>query len=751
MCEVLAPAGDEQSFYAAVHSGADAVYLGLTDFSARRSAKNFSLENLKSYLDYAHILGVKVYVALNTLVKNEELGRFFSCAVGAWNAGADALIIQDIFLGAALKKKYREMTLHLSTQAGVCNEYGAKLAKRYGFERVILARETPLESIRKIASIIETEVFVQGAMCTCFSGQCRFSAVAGGNSGNRGLCKQPCRKKYKIDRYGYEELSYKLSLSDLCLGQDLQKLIAAGVSSFKIEGRMRSAAYVGAAVSYYKNLLSEKSCGSDFSELKRSYNRGNYTRGYLYGQDKTLIFDKIQGHTGEQIGEVASVCKDGKVFIRSKYVPCEGDGFKILRKGVEVGGTTWSANCKSEKGGFYLPRGKFQVGDTVCLTLDTAFADKVSKRRKKIKLLLDYTLKEGEKAEVRVHGPFGERVFFSEFVVENANSCAFSEKDIESCFCKTDTKPFEIVFGKHIVGENIFVVRSALNAFRRDVFDEIYKMLVPRREQISNTEEMPFSIPFEKGISRSEKQNKIVVIDDDFSKSCYKGQRFSIAVYAPHDYRNAESVKKFLADSQDLADKKYLYLPAYVTDEDLKAVNNLLDLFDGIYADGVFALEYCREKGKPLFGGLGMNVFNYADVAALKEEGVNDYAVSWELSARENEPFGQVYRFSGGSMKIMELGHCPFGRNCKTCDKRKSYSLTDEGGRVFPLFRYENSVCRFEVFNSALLVTEKTGQDLFDFRLLTDDQIIAYLTKSGKELKQSVGNYTSGLTQTGVR
>ena len=255
MCELLAPAGDEASFYAAVHSGADAVYLGLTDFSARRSAANFSLENLKEHIDYAHALGVRVHVALNTLIKEDELARFFENVAAAWNAGADALIIQDIFLGKRIKELYPEIVLHLSTQAGVCNIYGARLAKRMGFTRVILARETPFEDIEKIAAEMETEVFVQGALCTCFSGQCYMSSFAGGNSGNRGLCKQPCRKKYRIDRAGHESYSYALSLSDLCAAKDVPALVRAGVCSFKIEGRMRSAAYVGAAVKYYKDVL----------------------------------------------------------------------------------------------------------------------------------------------------------------------------------------------------------------------------------------------------------------------------------------------------------------------------------------------------------------------------------------------------------------------------------------------------------------------------------------------------------------
>ncbi len=226
------------------------LYLGLSDFSARSSAENFNMAEFKEICDYAHVFGVKAYVALNTVVKDCELEKFFNTAVEAWNCGADALIIQDIFLGKYFKSKCPQIVLHLSTQAGTCNEYGARLAKEYGFDRVIVARETKISDIEKISKIIETEVFVQGALCTCFSGQCYMSSFAGGNSGNRGRCKQPCRKLYSIDRRGFEEEAYRLSLSDLCVGESIKEFICAGVKSFKIEGRMRRQEYVAAAVGY---------------------------------------------------------------------------------------------------------------------------------------------------------------------------------------------------------------------------------------------------------------------------------------------------------------------------------------------------------------------------------------------------------------------------------------------------------------------------------------------------------------------
>ena len=201
MTELLAPAGDERSAYAALRAGADAVYLGLTRFSAREGAENFCISALEKLSREAHLLGAKVYVALNTLVKDEELPAFFAQAREAWNAGADAILLQDIFLGRKLKETYPEITLHLSTQAGCCNVYGAQLAKACGFSRVVLARETPIGDIPAIAQLLEVEAFVQGALCTCFSGQCYFSSFAGNNSGNRGRSEErrvgkECRSRW---------------------------------------------------------------------------------------------------------------------------------------------------------------------------------------------------------------------------------------------------------------------------------------------------------------------------------------------------------------------------------------------------------------------------------------------------------------------------------------------------------------------------------------------------------------------------
>lgn len=753
MQEILAPAGDADAFYAALNSGADAIYIGLKNFSARRSAANFPLEKLQEYTARAHVVGAKVYVALNTLVKDSEIDDFFACALAAWNAGADALIIQDMFLGKLLKRTYPEMVLHLSTQAGVCNLYGARLAKRFGFSRVILARETPLEDIAKISSEIETEVFVQGALCTCFSGQCYLSSFAGGNSGNRGLCKQPCRKKYSVDRKGFEQYSYALSLSDLSVGEKIFDLIKAGVSSFKIEGRMRSAAYVGAAVQYYKDLLSgalQSTLRGDFSDLKRTYNRGDYTSGYAFGQDKNLLSRIVQGHKGEMVGRVSAVQKNEKyTFFESGYSPSEGDGFKVIRREVgEVGGGEYRADYPKARGGFYLKRNaNFRAGDAVYLTSDAALSRRIAEKKRTIALQIDGRFAVGEKPRVRLSGGFGSFDYTADFIVDPAINRTFVREDFEACFSKTDDFPFTVSFGDIRIEGNGFMVKSALNAFRRGVFSSLFARLSAPRQELKNrgTALLPrFHLP--------SAGNKIAVIDRGFSSDIYKNAPITDAVFKPKNYKDWQEIQSFIENAEYYAWRKWLYLPAFMVGEDLETVLQYVRRFDGVYAEGAFALEFCREQKIALFAGTGFNLFNSLSVQSLYEEGAAEAALSKELAKAELSRIrGRVpdlFVFAGGSVKVMELGHCLFGKSCASCDRRSSYLLTDEGGRTFPLLRYENSICRFEVYNASPLVSDLDGQRIYDFCALSDTEKAAYLF--GKNIKEALKSYTTGALRGGI-
>ncbi|MBR2442183.1 MAG: U32 family peptidase, partial [Clostridia bacterium] len=614
MLEILAPAGNIECAFAAMNSGADAIYLGLNAFSARQGADNFDGTELFAVLEKAHFCGVKVYVAMNTIVKDEELANFFNSLVFAWNLGADAIILQDPFLGKLIHQKYPQMVLHLSTQAGVCNIDGAKFAKACGFSRVILARETPLHEIQEIARIIETEVFVQGALCTAFSGQCYFSSFAGGNSGNRGRCKQPCRKQYAYDRNGNTEKCYALSLSDLCVGEDIQKLVSAGVTSFKIEGRMRRSEYVAASVRYYRTLLDGTgNKETALSDLKRTYNRGNYTKGLAFGQDKRLLSTAVQGHLGEKVGVVKVI--NGKFFVESKFKPRQGDAFKILREGKEVGGASFS---KAEGRGFTLySKHRLKNGDGVFVTTDTEVNERVLNEERKGKVSLSLTFKEKEKAIVEGNGVS----ICSDFPLQSAQSRPLTKEELESCFLKTDGLSAEIEFTKVDLQGNIFIPKSELNGLRRAFFTALKERAVSQgREPIP---EYSPAIPALTG-----RNGKTAVLATDF-----EGVQADIAIYKPDDMR-ATLPESFITGDFE----KYIAYPAFCTHADSRRLQEWLTQADiqGVYAENYAGIEFAKANGLKVFAGTGLNLINSLSIGEfLSMENASYYALSKECNEKE--------------------------------------------------------------------------------------------------------------------
>ena len=304
--ELLAPAGNADALIAAVQSGADAVYLGLSSFNARASAENFNEDNVRDWVDYAHLRGVNVHVTLNTLVKSDELGKALSLALIADKAGVDAFIVQDLGLASKLAGKVRA-ELHASTQTTVYNKQGLKTMKSLGFTRAVLARELPLNEIKRLseAEIIETEAFCHGALCMSYSGQCMLSRFTTGRSGNRGTCAQPCRLKYSFlekDKAKFENL---LSPADLCSLSYMKELIATGVSSLKIEGRLKSPEYVAAVTGTYRKIIDQPDSltEQDIDNLTVVFSRGGFCSGHQLGKMPLSSITKNEaGKTGLPAG-----------------------------------------------------------------------------------------------------------------------------------------------------------------------------------------------------------------------------------------------------------------------------------------------------------------------------------------------------------------------------------------------------------------------------------------------------------------
>ena len=279
--ELLAPAGDLSCLYAAVAAGADAVYVGGKRFGARAFAKNFEIDELSSAVRYCHLHGVKLYVTLNTLIEDREMADALEYAAELYRIGIDALIIADLGAISAIRRHLPDLELHASTQMSVHSTLGADAATSLGASRVVLARELSLCDIKSVVdnSRCEIEVFLHGALCVCHSGQCLFSSIVGGRSGNRGECAQPCRLPYNNGKY-------PLSLKDLSLCDHIPELIASGVASLKIEGRMKSPDYVYTVTSVYRRLLDEGRAATTKERdiLRRAFSRGGFTDGYFVGK-----------------------------------------------------------------------------------------------------------------------------------------------------------------------------------------------------------------------------------------------------------------------------------------------------------------------------------------------------------------------------------------------------------------------------------------------------------------------------------
>ncbi len=355
--ELLSPAGCWESLKAAVSNGADAVYFGGGSFNARARARNFSEENLRNAISFCHKNSTYAYLTLNTLVKNPELNDFAALLEDAYCAGVDAVIIQDMSFIDAIKDSFSDLGIHLSTQAGIFNSYYLPLISCA--DRVILPREMSINQIKSFLekTRIPVEVFVQGALCFSIGGRCLMSSFLGGRSANRGLCAQPCRKKYNG--------KYPLSSQDLCLAHNLEQIVSAGVSSVKIEGRLRSPQYVAAATSLYRRILDGR--GFDpacFKDLELAFSRG-YTRGLMFKECRV----STEGVPGKQglflgvLGSNRSITLEEDIFL--------GDGLKIESRNGSHGDLVRKIRMGSKELEFGY------TGQTVSLDINAAEGDKL--------------------------------------------------------------------------------------------------------------------------------------------------------------------------------------------------------------------------------------------------------------------------------------------------------------------------------------------------------------------------------------
>ena len=529
--ELLAPVGSFEALKAAVQNGANAVYLGGKDFGARASANNFDRDELKEAVKYAHIRGVQVFVTTNTLRKENEIEDFLEYAKFLYDIDVDAIILQDIGMARLIKRELPDFELHASTQMVAHSLEDVKYLESVGFDRVVLAREVTVEEIKYICDNCKAdiEVFVHGALCVCYSGQCLMSSMIGNRSGNRGRCAQPCRQRYElIDVYTGEVVNsngdYLLSPRDLNAIEEIDKVIDAGVHSLKIEGRMKRPEYVATVIDGYRKTIDEylatnKLNVSDetINDLYTIFNR-KFTKGLLLGDvGKDMMNSQLPNNQGLYVGTVVDYNKKAKrLKIKLANTLKKGDGINL--GGGTIGRIIKNGNIETigYKGETIELDfvGEARKGQIVFKTSDSELMDRVqatfTQDKEFVKNIIDakITIKLGQKPILTLKDRHSnEATIEGDKIVEEAMKVALSKEKVETQLRKLGNTPYELDLLEIELDDNVSLPISLLNQMRRDCIE----LLDKERVSIKNRKYKNKTVKYKPVLYNRNKQQGISV------------------------------------------------------------------------------------------------------------------------------------------------------------------------------------------------------------------------------------------------
>lgn len=798
MVELLSPVGSFECLKAAVQNGADSVYFGSSSFSARAFASNFDFEELQKAVNYAKLRGVKTNLTLNTLIKNNEFEDAYNLAKKAYEFGIDAIIVQDLGLARTLIKNFPDLAIHASTQMSVHNLQGTLELQKLGFKRVVLARELSLEEIEYICnnSEVEIECFVHGALCISYSGQCLFSSMVGGRSGNRGKCAQPCRLPYTLVDKNDIELNkgYLLSTRDLCGLEYIPSLIKAGVKCFKIEGRMKSPEYVATVTRIYRKYINLANSNSEYiidendkKDLLQVFNRGMSSCGHLDKEpNKNLIFDKKPNNMGLYLGNVENYNKNkGYIDLKLKENLSIGDTISLEN---ETGTYTISeliqknSNIKNANIGQFVTigrmKGKIKNGDKIfkisSKELSSLALDSIEKESKKILLNCKIIVNRDKPLSITVTSSNNIELYKNlsiEYITDiypmDSINKPLDEETIIKQISKTTSSPFEFANINISLDDNLFIQLSHLNNLRRVALEKVEKFA------LSNIQRTPLD-------------NKSYKIKDNINQITYNTKpKISLLLniltssYNYSDLANVDNIyvplKYFLNKKYQnilhIIEKKanlYIYLPTIIKANYRNLLHANIENAISNYNISGFVLsnisnflllqDLDRTKFKYI-ANYTFNVFNNITVTELKSLGIDKFTISPELDKPSilslcNNNILPKEMIVYGNTPLMNINYCLLGKSNKCypkCDSKcnldNTYYLKDRLGMKF-LVIPDNIQTVSTIYNAKITSITPTDFNVDSVRIdilnetINEINNVVSAVKSGNRLEGK--DYTNG-------
>lgn len=670
--ELLSPAGDMESLLEAIHNGADAVYLAMRSFGARKFAKNFSREEIIDAIRLCHLYGVRIYVTMNTLVKESEVEEFLSQVKFLHVNGVDAIIMQDFGMISLVREMYPNLEIHASTQCNNSSIDTIKMFYEMGVKRVVVSRELTLEEIRKINFPIEIEVFVHGALCVCYSGNCLMSSMIGTRSGNRGECAGSCRLKYALmDNNKVSPYEYLLSTRELNTSPRFSLLLDSNITSFKIEGRMKSAEYVGFITKFYRNIIDGKrfSLEKEEQKLKVLFNR-KFTEGNLF-KTNNLMNTKSPNHIGIEIGKVLDVTKKYiKIRLSRELNQEDGIRFNESNSGMIVNFLyDKSMNLTNSVLPGDIAYIDNKVGlvkkDTVYKTIDKKLVDSLKKYDlRKIPVKYEVIARCGSNLCIKISD--GKNMVVKEgAIVEEAKTSPITKEKIEKQLKKLGNTPFIVDDIDIDMDLNIFISVGEINLIRRYLTDSLIDIRSNSKREVVE--------------KKVEFQHIEVLKENGMTATCYTESQLLKCLLLGFIRIYVKDINLY----EKYKDHKEVY---YYVERNKFNISECLK-------DKNLVSEYLSFDRDNMIGNYFLNIYNSYSAYYLLKRGFKNICLSVEVDSSEQLSITQALssRFNiDVALEVLVYGRCENmiikGNILNISDDKNRYSLLDLRKRKFPVY-----------------------------------------------------------------